>query len=110
MNRLTDMTIGTQLSTVIAAIATYLAHLIENGSILNPNWGFMVYVLLVIAMFFMLLPYLLVDHEVRTLSDEIVDDMMLTAKAMVRIENCESCEYEHCPTQLPVRERDPEVW
>lgn len=57
LNAITDLTIATQFSTVVAAVCTYLAHLIENGTILNANWMFAVYVLLVIAMIFMLFPY-----------------------------------------------------
>ena len=76
MNRLTDMTLATQFSTVIAGVCTYLAHLIEAGHILNPNWNFAVYVLLVIAMVFMILPYLIVDHEVKQVTEELAYDVV----------------------------------
>ena len=58
-NHITDIILTTQLATSIAAVCTYLAHLIENGSILNPNWMFAVYILMAIAMVFMLFPHLI---------------------------------------------------
>ena len=70
MNRITDIVIATQLSTCMAAFCTFMAHLIDNGSILNANWHFAVYVLLAIATVFMLFPHL-VSHkaEARTNAD-----------------------------------------
>ena len=58
MNRLTDIKLGTTLSTIVSMLCMYLAHLIGNGSILNDNWNFMIYVSLVISMIFMVFPYL----------------------------------------------------
>lgn len=58
MNKVTDIKLGTTLSTIASMLCMYFAHLIGNGSILNDNWNFMIYVSLVIAMFFMIFPYL----------------------------------------------------
>jgi len=59
MNKITDIVIATQLSTCFAAFFTYCAHMIENGSWLNPNWLFAVYILLAFAMTFMLVPHII---------------------------------------------------
>ena len=59
MNRYTDIVLGTQLSMTVTSICVYLAHLIDAEIILNPNWHWMVYVLLVIAVFMVLLPHIL---------------------------------------------------
>ena len=58
-NRITDILLTSQMSTAFAAFCTYCAHMIENGSWLNDNWMFAVYVLMIIAMFFMLLPHII---------------------------------------------------
>jgi len=58
MNRLTDIMLGTQLCTWLSAVFMYIAHLIEHGAILNPNWHWAIYALLGIAVFFMLLPHI----------------------------------------------------
>jgi hypothetical protein len=63
MNKIIDIKLSTQLSTVIAMVLTYLAHIIGNGTILNDNWTFMVYVLIPMAMLFMVLPYLFSSNE-----------------------------------------------
>jgi len=65
MNRITDIIVATQLSTVVAFACMYLAHLIEAGHILNPNWNFAVWVLLAVAIFFMLLPHLICHNNDR---------------------------------------------
>ena len=80
MNKLTNTALGTQLSTVVAAILTYVAHLIGSGSILNDNWNFMIYINLGLAMLFMILPYLCLDKEYVS-----HDDYMDTCKL---IEEC----------------------
>ena len=59
MNKIQDLVIATQFSTVCAAVCTYIAHLIASGAVLNENWDFSVYLLLVIATIFMLAPHLL---------------------------------------------------
>lgn len=58
MNRITDLVISTQIATIVAALLTYWAHLIENGTVLNANWHFMIYILLASAVVFMLFPHL----------------------------------------------------
>ena len=59
MNKITDTIIATQVSTIFACIITTVAHLIDNGSILNNNWQFMVIPLVVLACLFMALPYII---------------------------------------------------
>ena len=73
MNRITDILIATQFSTVVAFACMYLAHLIEAGHILNPNWNFAVWVLLAVAMFFMLLPHF-ICHDERPDYTPAIDD------------------------------------
>lgn len=64
MNKVTDIKLGTQLSTVFAMISMYIAHLIGNGTILNDNWNFMIYICLIISTVFMVFPYLFHDDTV----------------------------------------------
>lgn len=69
MNRVTDIVIATQCSTVMAACCTVLAILIDNGTILNANWQFAVYVLLTVATIFMLVPHI-VSHKTERTHDD----------------------------------------
>ena len=62
MNNVKDIVIATQLSTCFAAFFTFIAHLIENGSILNDNWMWAVYVLMSFAFIFMLFPHI-ISHK-----------------------------------------------
>jgi hypothetical protein len=70
MNRVTDIVIATQLCTAIAALFTFLAHLIENGTILNPNWMFAVYVLMFFACLFMLFPHIIASKVYESITDD----------------------------------------
>ena len=63
MNRVTDLLLSAQLCTSIAAIFMYLAHLIENGTILNPEWKWMYIASLALAVFWMLFPHLICHKE-----------------------------------------------
>lgn len=59
MARTGDYIFASQLCTVISMAMMYVAHLIEAGHILNPNWNFASYLLLGTAVFFMALPHIL---------------------------------------------------
>lgn len=58
INKVVDSLIITQLCTCIAAGLTLTAHMISTGEILNPNWDFGIYLCIGLAMFFMMIPYI----------------------------------------------------
>lgn len=76
MNKITDTIIATQLCTAVAAALTFVAHLLESGAILNPNWHWAIYLCLVIAMFFMLIPHLMFHDKpyVPSHTDDATDE------------------------------------
>lgn len=75
MNRVTDIVIATQCSTVMAACCTVLAILIDNGTILNANWQFAVYVLLTVATIFMLVPHIVSHKTEHTTNAELLNSI-----------------------------------
>jgi hypothetical protein len=76
MNNVKDIVIATQLSTAVAAAVTYCAHIIENGTILNANWLWAVYVLMGIAVIFMLVPHLLVTSTYLNIKMDVEDAVL----------------------------------
>ncbi len=60
-----DVMLTTTFSTVIAFALFAIAHLIDVGHILNPNWNFAVYLLCFVGMGFIALPYLCVEASDR---------------------------------------------
>jgi Na+/phosphate symporter len=56
VRKLTDLIVATQMSTSFAFFCAIGAHLVATKA--NENWQFSVYVLLVIAVLFMLFPHI----------------------------------------------------
>jgi hypothetical protein len=88
VNKITDIVIATQLSTCFAAFFTYIAHLIENGSILNANWMWAVYVLMGFAMTFMLVPHIICKDK----EHDPFADITITESGHLKAKNNDSNE------------------
>jgi hypothetical protein len=63
VNKTIDTIIATQLASFFACVFAYLAHLIENGTILNDNWMWAVWVLMGFSVLFWLAPYLVIKPK-----------------------------------------------
>ena len=93
-NRIFDIMIAVTFCTFLSCVLVYVAHLIEAGHILNPNWNFAVYFLLGIACFFMVLPYILCrnldpSHFMTTEERRILEGHCVAAKAFQSVsEQC----------------------